>query len=195
MIPSVRAVADRFIFDTANVRYIAAALPPGGLERVIPSSGWTVRQLIHHLGAGTMGTAQALERAIRGEQLLPDAFTPDEFNRRAAEQSRSMPLSEVLEILDTARDRMLKALEAVPASLLPETFGRHTLLEQITNWSFHYVEHGLDFADALPELRQDPMVLNWLLYADYSDDAERAARQARLLGEVRASVAAPVERG
>jgi len=193
MIPSVRAVADRFIFDTATVKYIAAALPPGGLDRVVASTGWTVRQLIHHLGSATMSAADALERATRAEQLLPETFTPAEFNRRAVEESRSMPLLEVLGLLDAARDRMLRALEAVPEVLLPATFGRHTLVELLTDWSLHSVQHGLDFADTLPELRHDPMVLNWLLYADYSDDAGRTARQAKLLAEVRDMYAAGEE--
>jgi hypothetical protein len=193
MIPSIRAIADRLILDTANVKYIAASLPGDALDRSVLGGEWTVRQLIHHLGSATMGAAEALERATRGEQLLPDAFTPEEFNRRAAEESRSMPLSEILGLLDAARDRMLRALEAVPQELLPEMFGRHTLLELVTDWSLHYVQHGLDFADALPELRHDPMVLNWLLHADYSDSGERTARQAKLLAEVREMHAAFAE--
>jgi len=72
-------------------------------------------------------------------------------------------------------------------------FVRWPLVNALQASSRHLVAHGLDFADTLPELRHDPMVLNWLLYADYSENAERTARQEKLLAEVRDLYAAGEE--
>lgn len=185
MIPEVRAAADRFILETANVKSVATKLPAGGLERQVVGEQRTVRQLLAHLASATDAAAEAVRRVIRGEAMLPPGFTPDEFNRQAAEAAASIPLPEVIGRLDGSRDRMLEALGAVPDALFGELAGRHTLLELVTDWSLHYVRHALDLADTLPELRFDPMVLDCLLYADFGDSPERAVRQAVLMAEVR----------
>lgn len=49
----------------------------------------------------------------------------------------------------------------------------------------HFEEHGLDLADAEPALRRDPMILNWLLYADFQGQPELLERQERLAADVR----------
>jgi hypothetical protein len=52
-------------------------------------------------------------------------------------------------------------------------------------WSKHIAHHGMDLVDAVEEVRFDPMVLNWILYADFSADPSRLSRQQHLLAEVR----------
>jgi len=66
MIPAVRAVADRFILDTANVKYVAANLPAGSLERIVEETGWTIRQTLAHVAVSLENYANALKWLVEG---------------------------------------------------------------------------------------------------------------------------------
>ncbi len=44
MTPEIRAIADRFIMDTANLKYLASGVSKDALERPVEVLGWTVRQ-------------------------------------------------------------------------------------------------------------------------------------------------------
>jgi uncharacterized damage-inducible protein DinB len=195
MIPSVRAVADRFIFDTANVKYIAANLPPAGLDRVVASTGWTVRQTIGHLARAQQAYATAIDGFVRGIQPDMATLDPDQANARNVAETSATALDDLVALLEASLVQLVDACARINDDLARSTFVRWPLLDVLSASSRHSVVHGLDFADALPELRHDSMVLNWLLYADYSGNAERTERQAKLLVEVREVYTAPAEGG
>lgn len=51
--------------------------------------------------------------------------------------------------------------------------------------SRHLALHGLDIIVAAPEIQFDPLMLNWLLYADYTGAPAREAQQRDLLQALR----------
>lgn len=185
MVPEVRALADKLIYDVAMVRYMATSLPKGGLERVAPG-GWTMRQLLGHLGDAQARYVDALARFAAGEPPFPSGFDPDHLNRIAAPAFAKARLPALLESLGSTRDALLDLLGPLTPEQLGTPFSHGlTLLEALEGWSGHVEGHALDVIDAVPGLGRDPMVLNWVLYADYSRQPARLARQQRLFEEVR----------
>lgn len=187
MTPEIRAAADRFILDTANVKYIATNLPPGGLEREVEGFGWSVRQLLAHVATNYERYAARLGGVVAGEPLSRDwdRATSDRLNNQAARRAKRTPSRQIVRQLDEALIRLVGLLAGLPPGAADADFGGRSLVERVTDWSKHCAEHGIDFIDALPELRFDPLMLNWLLYVDYTGDVEREARQRRLLEDVR----------
>ena len=187
MTSDIRAAADRFILDTANVKYIAANLPPGGLEREVAGFGWTVRQLLAHIATNHERYAVRLAGILAGEAPAPprDRATGDRLNDQAARRARKTPSREIVRQLDEALVRIVGVLEALTPAAASGELGDRPLVERVTAWSRHCAEHGIDLVDALPELRFDPLMLNWLLYVDYTGDAAREAQQHRLLEDLR----------
>lgn len=185
MVPEVRALADKLIYDVAMVRYMATSLPKGGLERAIPG-GWTVRQLLGHLGDAQARYVDALARSAVGEPPFPSGFDPDRLNSAAAPAFAKARLPALLDSLGSTRDALLDLLSPLTAEQLGSSFSHGlTLLGALQAWSGHLEGHALDIIDAVPELGRDPMVLNWVLHADYSRHPGRHARQQRLFEEVR----------
>ncbi|MCE7927749.1 MAG: maleylpyruvate isomerase N-terminal domain-containing protein [Dehalococcoidia bacterium] len=185
MLARVHALADKLIYDVAMARYLAATLPKNGLERKIPG-GWTVRQLIGHLGDAQARYAAALANVLAGEPPFPGGFDPERQNSAAAPAFASARLPALLESLDQTRSSLLDLMGSFsPAQLeMPFSHGL-SLIEALGAWSGHIEGHALDVIDAVPELGRDPMVLNWVLYADYTADPGRLVRQQRLLEAVR----------
>jgi hypothetical protein len=185
MLPEVRALADKLAYDVAMLKYVATGLPKGGLERTVPG-GWTVRQVLAHLAASEVMCVEALDRLLAGEPPVPPDFDPDRINAEAAQRHSEARLPDVLGALADARDAMISRFEQLTAVQLGSPFGRVPSLRTVlVAWSGHCEEHALDLVDVLPSLRVDPMVLNWVLHADYTDRPERNARQGRLFAEVR----------
>lgn len=188
MLPQVRALADKLIYDVAMVRYMAANLPKGGLERKIPG-GWTVRQLIGHLGDAQARYAAALANVLAGEPPFPGGFDPMGQNEIAAPAFARARLPALLESLGATRDALLNMMESFTPEQVNEPFSHGlSLAGALGMWSGHIEGHALDVIDAVPELGRDPMVLNWVLYADYASDPGRQLRQQRLFESVRESL-------
>jgi hypothetical protein len=184
MTPEVRAIADRFILDTANLKYLASNLNESELERRIEPLGWSVRQAIGHFVAWQEGYVDVLPKMIRAEPL-GEEFDVDAFNAQGAQGSATTPLPELLARLDSALAQLLKILTQMPKAAGEQPLGRGTLTDLLESWSLHISEHSIDLVDTLPEMRFDPMILNWVLYSDYSDDPRRFERQQLLMADVR----------
>ncbi|HXU25125.1 MAG TPA: maleylpyruvate isomerase N-terminal domain-containing protein [Tepidiformaceae bacterium] len=187
MTPGIRAAADRFILDTAHVKHVATSLPPGGLEREVEGFGWTVRQLLAHLATNQERYAIRLAEVAAGQPTTGDRDRADRDRRndQAARRARRTPSREIVRQLDQALVRIVSALDALSPEAADGNLGDRPLVERVTAWSKHCAEHGIDLIDTLPELRFDPLVLNWLLYVDYTGDAAREARQHQLLEDLR----------
>jgi len=184
MTPEIRAVADRFILDTANLKYLATALPRGGLEREVPDFEWSVRQLLGHLVASLERYGE-LSRAFLESGEAPANLDPTEFNGKTAAATRKTTLPALLARCDTALSGLLGLLAEMPEDAADRAFGRWRFGDALDSWSKHTVHHGIDLVDAVEELRLDPMVLNWVLHADFSAHPASLARQQHLLAEIR----------
>ncbi len=188
MTPELRAILDRFIVDWANVKYIATTLPKGALDAEVPGLEWNVRQLLAHI-AGSLEHYADLAAGFVSDEAAPSHLDPEEFNAETVEAAKRTPLPAILGRADRAINSLFGTLHALPDDAGDRVFGQHRFGDALQTWSRHCIEHGMDLVDALPHTRDDPMVLNWILYADFDDDPPRFARQQRLLDEVRQRLA------
>jgi hypothetical protein len=186
VIPAVRAVADRFIIDTANVKYIVEYLPKGGEKRPVPNSAWTVGQTIGHLAMAHALYAAIIERLVAGDSRLPPGFDPDRTNAEEAKSTLKWRSKRLIAELDASLKVLLVAFEKMDASHWETRInGRFPVSDFLSGGAQHIAIHGLDVADALPELRFDPIVINWLLYVDFSASPELFERQQKLFADAR----------
>jgi hypothetical protein len=183
MTPELRSIADRFILDAANLKYLATNLPPGALERRVEALDWTVRQAIGHFVVWQEAYDEIVPRMLTGN-ALPAAFRGDDFNANGAEETRGTPLPELLARMQSGLSRLLTMIDGMPDSPAGAP-GRQATVDFLAHCASHVAEHAIDLVDTLPELRFDPMVLNWVLYADYSHDPRSFARQQALMADVR----------
>ncbi|MBA4179318.1 MAG: hypothetical protein C0506_01905 [Anaerolinea sp.] len=188
--PEARATADRFVFDTGNLKYLAMHLPKGALERTVPGAGWTVRQMLAHLAEAQEGYAEILEGLQQGVPPDPSRFDPTAHNAQVAARHHETPLPEIVNVFDVSVRRLVAALGCVDEAASRAKIGLFGLPDVLRAWSNHAAGHGMEMLDVLPELRDDPMLLNWLLYEDFSQEPEHLASQRRLMQEVQHSYAA-----
>lgn len=184
MLPAVRAVADRVILDTANLKYIAAILPGGALERRLPEGDWTVHDLFAHFAATEELHADICDRFLAGGEGYPAGFEIDAFNAEAVGKAAGASLGDLFDRFEAARARLLTCYEHLTAPQLRAPMRGRTVLEALDGWSRHYVRHAMDILDVVPEIRFDSLVLNWVLHADLRQHSS-FERQRRLFDEVR----------
>lgn len=171
MEPRLRAIADRYILDVANLRFMAASLSDEALARRVVDSEWTVAEVVVHLTDATEVQANCIEQARAGVPIEAGYRSPGPGDPGPEVQA-------TLDRLGTARDRVIGALAAIPPIDDKD-------VAALDRWSCHYARHAIDLAEALPEVRMEPMVLNWLLHADFRDEPPAFRRQQALLAEVR----------
>jgi len=188
--PETRAAADRVILDVANVKYLAMTLGKGDLDRRCEATGWTIRQTIGHLAASLQVYGEALPRMAAAVGAAEEPFDWDVLNAETARRTAATPLPALLDALSRGRDATIEALLALSEQDLAQPVTASVPLRAvIAAWMTHLSDHAIDFADALPLARFDPMLLNWVLHADYSTSAPRLARQQQLMAEVRVRLA------
>lgn len=183
--PAARAIADRLMFDTGNLKYLAAVLPSGALERTALAAGWTVRQMLAHLADAQDGYAEILEGLRKGVAPGPARFDPTLHNAGVAVRNQSTRLPVIIEQFDSSLCRLVAELMLVDEAASRLRIGLYELPDVLRAWSNHAAGHGMEMLDALPELRDDHMLLNWLLYEDFSEDPVHLESQQRLLQEIR----------
>ncbi len=184
IVPAARAAADRFILDTANVKYIAEYLPKGAIKRVVPANGWTVGQTIGHLALEMNDLAVAIDALVAGGYQPSSAVESAPVDAEHTRASAKGSANELIRQLDAGLIAVTVALAKFDPAQSGPAVGRWEV-EDILD-SVHAAAHGLDLADALEEMRFDPMVLNWLLYVDFSDKPDLFDRQRQLLEDARA---------
>ena len=188
--PEARAIADRFMFDTGNLKLLASLLPLGAPDRQVPSLGWTVRQVLAHLAAAQQGYADCLEALPSSLPLSAAAFDEPRLAAARAVEGEPPALPAILDEFDSSLRRLVARLDVLGEEALSCRVGPDTVLDILCGWSEHAAGHAIEEIEALPELRADPMLLNWLLYQDFSDQPTQFALQQSLLAEVRARYAA-----
>lgn len=190
MVPAIRALADRFTYDTATLKYVAAAAPEGGLDRMTEGSGWSVRQVLAHLALNQQRYADTVEQWLRDPRSADPGGDPTDVNARMATETSDLPPERIIAIFDDSIRRLVAATDQVEEPALEQPLGLWNVVDVLASWSRHAGAHARDLVSALPELRTDPMVLNWALFIDFSGRPESAEWQARLLSEVRAIIQA-----
>ncbi|HET7738063.1 MAG TPA: hypothetical protein VFK32_05765, partial [Tepidiformaceae bacterium] len=104
--------------------------------------------------------------------------------------ARDMSFEDILSVLESERGRLFTMFAALGEADLEREFvpGR-PLLAAITAWSGHYVEHGFDLIEAVPELNLEPIIVTWLARAELAVDSPLARRQDALIAAIRAELA------
>lgn len=188
MTSEIRATADRFMYEQATVKHIVALIPEGGLDRAVPGHSWTVRQLLAHLAQSLNDYAAMVEKWLKGDSPIPPGWDPDEVNAGTAARMGAAAATQIVALFGAGLNSLVAALAAIPDERREEQFGPAPLPEILKVFGRHCLSHAIPLVDALPEVRMDPLVLNWLLDADFEDDASRAW-QSRLLDEAREYIA------
>lgn len=179
MTPELRAIADRFIYETATLKHLTALSPEDAMVRPVTGSGWNAGQLLGHLGASMSSYADVLRRWLLGEPAL-DGVNPDEKNGETATRFGEASRLDVTRALGQGLVDLFFALSAIPDDRLSEPLGERTGLETLRSFSEHCLRHAILLVDALPEVRMDPLVLNWLLGAEFDDEASQVWQRALL---------------
>ncbi|MEX0784627.1 MAG: maleylpyruvate isomerase family mycothiol-dependent enzyme [Dehalococcoidia bacterium] len=185
MVAAVRALADRFIYDTATVKYIALNLPEGGADRPTPGSGWTVRQVLAHLALTEQRYARSIEQWRDDPMSAHPGGDPTEPNARMAAENRATPVEEIVATFDASIRSLVSACDSVDEARLEVPYSRWPFLDVLRAWSGHLGAHAVDLVSALPEFNTDPMVLNWVLHFDFSDRPEWSEWQLKLIADLR----------
>ena len=116
-----------------------------------PHGGWSMKDLIAHIGFWEQRTAMRFSALLRGAAPPEEALTLDELNARVYAQNQHKPLAEVRLQEQTAYEQLLLLVEnAVGDDLFnPQRFvwteGK-PFAEWIENNTYrHYEEHQADF--------------------------------------------------
>ena len=112
--------------------------------------GWSLKDLIAHIGFWEQHTAIRFSALLRGVNPPDQALTLDELNARVYAQNRYKPLAEVRLEEQAAYEQLLLVENAVDDDLFnPQRFAGtqgKPLAEWIENNTYgHYEEHQADF--------------------------------------------------
>lgn len=190
--PELRAAADRLMHTGGYLRYLASEMRTNELERHCKATGLTVRQTFGHIVLWLECEVERSGQLLGGEDVLEASLDVDDVNRGFAEASRYSPLTELIE-------RFLKAYRAqiaVYARVSSEMGAREvrgtTVSALLLELTAHGQRHAVDFAEALPRLRFDPLLLDWALAAQLREPDE-LHRQLKLAAAARAHLRAREE--
>lgn len=185
MLPEMRAAADKLVLDVANLRYIVSLLDRKDAARRTPG-GWPVHQVLGHIALSLGANAGAVDDLLKADSAAAVPGNGQGPNVERAVEAANMPLQQVMALLAVNRDRCIERYGRLREDELSRpVVGDSTLLQVMHSWLAHIEEHALDLADGLPQLRLDPMVLNWLLWADFAARPHLFARQQKLAQEAR----------
>ena len=185
MVPELRAAADRLMHTGGYLRHLANEMRANELERHCKATGLTVRQTVGHIVLWLELEARALGRYVAGEAMFDEPFDEEAINREFAEQSKEAPIAELLTRYRHAYDRTVETYGRVTAEMAAVPVGDTRLATLALQWTGHPERHALDFAEALPRLRFDPLLLDWALHAELRDPSE-LHRQLKLAEAARA---------
>ena len=188
MHPEIRAIADRFMYETATLKLITALAPDGGLARPVPGLEWNAGQLLAHLALSLDNYRELVERWLAGADPLA-GWDPDAMNAETAAKYANATREGLRELFGNGIVGLVAALDTIPEGRETETLGRGTATETFAWLGGHALRHAMPLVDALPEVRMDPLVLNWLLYAEFDGEASKGW-QAKLLADAREYLAA-----
>lgn len=186
MTPELRAIADRFIYETATMKHMLSLFPDGAAGRAVHGhqDGWTVRQLVAHLAESLHTYTIFLDNVLAGRE--PD-FGVDDAAMDSPMSHPEVPLIEVSRRFDSGIRVLFDCFDGIPDEALGPD-GIHGLPGVLQTFNGHALSDIIPLVDAVPEVRMDPLVLNWLLEAELQDEASREWQNA-LLAEAQEYIA------
>jgi hypothetical protein len=190
MMPGILAAADLLMMDSANLRYATERMPADAADRLVAPLGWTVRETIGHIVLANERFAYHIVQRLRGIPFSGVADEAAEVNAEAVARTNDIPVRDLLARLDISATSLIAAYKALPDQASGSKEASKAMQNAVAEDAAHMSHHAIDLVDAVPELRTDPMVLNWVLYVDYTGDERRSAAQMTLLKEVRDAILA-----
>jgi len=185
MVPELRAAADRLMHTSGYLHHLADEMRPKELDRHCKATGLTVRQTIGHIVLWLEFEVGRNRRFLDGEGVLEESLDEHEVNGGFAEASRETPVAELLERYVHAYRAQLEVYGRIAPELAAQPVRGTTVAGLLLELTAHFQHHAVDFAEALPRLRFDPLLLDWALHPR-SPDAAEAARQDKLADAARA---------
>lgn len=186
MIPEIRAIADRAIWEGALIAHIATSISDKDAGRAVESTGSTVWQTLARVAADNLTVAADLAALVGVEPSPPGtpmAKTP-------------ASLDDLLGDLFASRAALLGVLAQVGEADLTRTGGRSLpLLDTVRHATSHSVVCGLAVAEALPDVALDPLVATWLAGTDFAADGrpELRERQAEYMRKLKPALQARMQ--
>lgn len=185
MTPELRAIADRLIYEQATLKHMVALAPEDAMGR--PAGDRTAGETFGHLAAGMSACAAALEHwlASGGPLVLGNGC---ELATSSTDPLPGATRLNVTRALGSGLVSLVAALGRVPDAHLEPGADGVNALDALRGFGEHATGHAIELIEALPEVRMDPLVLNWVLAADFAD-AKSQAWQRSLFEEVQEHLA------
>lgn len=104
---------------------------------------WSVREILIHIAGWHREMTPALERLARGEKPISEGVSyddPDPWNAKFVEAKRGVPVSAVIEELESSYRAFLQAARALPEERFAPKKTAARIVE--ATGSHHYREHG-----------------------------------------------------
>ena len=138
----------------ARFRELVNGLSDRQLDTRYRPGGWTVRQVIHHVPDSHMNAYVRMKLAATEES--PTVKTYEESLWAELPEARTAPVEMSLALLDALHRRWVAFLRALPEDELRRPFlhgewGRVTIEESITMYSWHCRHHAAHIANALAQ--------------------------------------------
>lgn len=186
MHPHLRAAADKLIFDVAAAKHVAAAMPRKALDRAAAGGGHTLRETFAEMAARQAGHADGLRRYVDGGLAVPGDLAGEPGYGRERKHLGARPsLKSVCASLEASRDALIGLFAELSDAQVLTLVGHVALGDALLEGAHHMEPAALDFAEALPEIRLDPLLLNWALDADFGEDEALNRRQLALFDLVK----------
>ena len=136
----------------SRFRSLVAGLSEAQLDTPYRPGGWTVRQVIHHVPDSHMNAYVRMKLAATEES--PTVKTYEESRWAELPEARTGPVEMSLALLEALHRRWVAFLRALPESHMRRAFmhaewGRVTIEESITMYSWHCRHHAAHIAGAL----------------------------------------------
>lgn len=104
-------------------------------QRATPAEGWTIKDIVAHVGVGETGNLTIAQRIIADEDGVVAGFDLDRYNQRQVEKRRERNVTDLLADLASARQGTLALLAEVGDAQLDKrgkrTTGDETTVEQV----------------------------------------------------------------
>jgi hypothetical protein len=141
----------RYVDGTDAVRKAVEGLTDAQLDQPAaddPTSGWTARQVVHHLGDSEMTSAIRLRKVLAEDDAVIAAYDENAFARALYYDDR--PIGPSLDAMAAARATSAQILERLSEEQWSRA-GTHSEsgAYSVDDWLRIYAAHGEDHADQI----------------------------------------------
>jgi hypothetical protein len=176
MTPEAQPIVELITAERDRFERFSRSLTDEELGRPVPQSTWQVKDFISHLATIDRPVSTWFTAIQAGSTGAPtsgsgERWSVDRFNDEAVAKRRDRDVEQIL--AEAARDRatMLEVLGTFTTEQVNGTirFGGDSkrppadlqLIRYLQGWARHDVIHVSDMLRALPERREDPVIVAW----------------------------------